>query len=174
MQYMLMCCFDETAWNNLPDAEEQDYERVWRLDTESRQHGPLPRRGKTPPGVVGEDCAHEERQDSTYRWTFRRDKRATRRLPPYRLRGSERSDVNRGPPSDASGRGHGRSALHRTIGVLILSAGNRGSESGIARSGIQELQNGWIPASAGMTARRDQLIREIRGHDTGIFRLLEI
>lgn len=21
MQYMLMCCFDETAWNNLPDAQ---------------------------------------------------------------------------------------------------------------------------------------------------------
>src|SRR4030095_7698027 len=100
-------------------AEEQDYERVWRLDTESRQHWPLPRRGKTPPGVVREDCAHEERQDSTYRWTFRRDKRATRRLPPYRLRGSERGDVDRGPPSDASGGGHGRSALHCRVGVLI-------------------------------------------------------
>jgi hypothetical protein len=29
MQYMLMCCFDETAWNNLPDAQKdrimQDY-----------------------------------------------------------------------------------------------------------------------------------------------------
>jgi hypothetical protein len=22
MQYMLMCCFDETAWNNLPDAQK--------------------------------------------------------------------------------------------------------------------------------------------------------
>ena len=29
MQYMLMCCFDETAWNNLPGAQKdkimQDY-----------------------------------------------------------------------------------------------------------------------------------------------------
>ena len=22
MQYMLLCCFDETAWNNLPDAQK--------------------------------------------------------------------------------------------------------------------------------------------------------
>ena len=22
MQYMLMCCFDETAWNNLPGAQK--------------------------------------------------------------------------------------------------------------------------------------------------------
>src|SRR6516165_3976586 len=22
MQYMLMCCFDETAWNSLPDAQK--------------------------------------------------------------------------------------------------------------------------------------------------------
>jgi len=22
MQYMLMCCFDETAWNNLPDTQK--------------------------------------------------------------------------------------------------------------------------------------------------------
>src|SRR5258707_13517009 len=64
-------------------AKRQDYAGLWRLGTESRRHWSLPRRGKTPPGVVSEDCAHEERQDSTYPRTFAPAQRANQRAPPY-------------------------------------------------------------------------------------------
>src|SRR6201981_2728702 len=52
-------------------AKGQDYAGLWGLDTEPCKQRPIPRRGKTPPGVVSDDCAHEERQDRPYRWTFR-------------------------------------------------------------------------------------------------------
>ena len=53
MQYMLMCCFDETAWNSLLDAQKdkimRDYgEWVQNLVNE----WPLPWRRKTSPGAV--------------------------------------------------------------------------------------------------------------------------
>jgi hypothetical protein len=39
MQYMLICCFDETAWNNLPDAQKDkmmrdygDWARCWAAE----------------------------------------------------------------------------------------------------------------------------------------------
>ena len=114
MQYMVMCCFDENAYNNIPDAQKDKIMRDYGdLGNEPSQHRPLPRRGKTPPGGISDDCAREKRQgrihkgdivllDGPYRWTFRRDKRATRRLPPYRLHGSERGDVDRGTGPDAS------------------------------------------------------------------------
>ena len=102
MQYMLMCCFDETAWNNLPDAEKDRLCGTMGIGYRTLSTRAASAAGATPPGGVGDDCARDERQDSSYRWTFRRDKEATRRLPPYRLHGSERGDVDRGPDPDAS------------------------------------------------------------------------
>ena len=62
MQYMLMCCFDETAWNSLADAQKDKIMRDYGEWVQNLVNtGQLPRRGKTPPGVVSDDCAHEER-----------------------------------------------------------------------------------------------------------------
>ena len=64
MQYMLMCCFDESCLEQLiRRAERPDHARLWRLGTGTRRHRPLPRRGKTGAGAVCEDGAHEKRQD---------------------------------------------------------------------------------------------------------------
>ena len=83
MQYMLMCCFDETAWNSLPDAQKdkimRDYgEWVQNLVNTGHFRGGA----KLHPASSATTVRMKNGRTVLYRWTFRRNKRATRRLPP--------------------------------------------------------------------------------------------
>ena len=132
MQYMLMCCFDETAWNSLPDAQKEkimrDYgEWVQNLvDTGHFRGG-----AKLHPAPSAKTVRMKNGSIDFTDGPFAETKE---QLGGYHLidcMESERGDVDRGPHPDASRRRHGRSALYRSVGVLnqYLPAGWRAGQA---------------------------------------------
>ena len=132
MQYMLMCCFDETAWNNLPDAQKdkimRDYGNwVQNLVNTGRFRGGAKLHPASSATTVRMKNGRTVLTDGPFAET-------KEQLGGYHL--IDCMDVNEAMSIAAriptlSGGGHGRSALYRSVGVLnkYLPAGWRAGQA---------------------------------------------
>ena len=132
MQYMLMCCFDETAWNSLPDAQKDKIMRdygEWVQNLVNTGH--LRGGAKLHPASSATTVRMKNGRTVFNDGPFAETKEQLGGYHLDRLHGSERGDVDRGPHPDASGRRLGRSALYRSVGVLnkYLPAGWRAGQA---------------------------------------------
>jgi hypothetical protein len=87
MQYMLMCCFDETQWAQLPDTQKdtimQEYSEFIQAIVKS---GHLRTSTKLQPSSMA-TTLREKSGVYHHRWTVRGEQRAARWLPPGRVWG---------------------------------------------------------------------------------------
>ena len=119
MQYMLMCCFNENAWNNIPNAQKdkimRDYgDWVMNLVNTGRFRGGA----KLHPAASAMTVRVKNGRTVLTDGPFAETKE---QLGGYHLidcMDLKRGDVDRGTDPDASCGGHGRSALHCRVGVL--------------------------------------------------------
>src|SRR5215510_7776921 len=103
MQYMLMCCFDEKRWEEIPESQRDAIMQEYGEFVQSLVNSGHLRDWRE--ATVELDRHHDSRQECQayhHRRTFRRNKGTARRLPPDRVQRPRRGDFNRETHSDDS------------------------------------------------------------------------